>query len=84
MPTSLPSRGAWIEINLRKAVKDTVRVAPLAGSVDRNFIRRSAGDDAGDVAPLAGSVDRNSELGNALREVNTSLPSRGAWIEITT
>ena len=45
-------------------------VAPLAGSVDRN----AAGATSGalwPVAPLAGSV------------VGTSLPSRGAWIEIS-
>ena len=37
--TSLPSRGAWIEIydSARQWAEDHL-VAPLAGSVDRNFI----------------------------------------------
>ena len=58
---SLPSRGAWIEITCsRVGPRRAARVAPLAGSVDRNphgsgrVIGRKA------VAPLAGSVDRNS------------------------
>ena len=35
-PGSLPSRGAWIEINMMSDVVIGDRVAPLAGSVDRN------------------------------------------------
>ena len=35
------------------------------------------------VAPLAGSVDRNSKNKNPHPCSNASLPSRGAWIEIT-
>ena len=31
---SLPVRGAWIEINLRKALMADYSVAPRAGSVD--------------------------------------------------
>ena len=56
-------------------------VAPLAGSVDRNvhILRVAAVDD---VAPLAGSVDRNKSPATRLPEPWTSLPSRGAWIEI--
>ena len=34
--TSLPSRGAWIEIEVTVEGKSCVYVAPLAGSVDRN------------------------------------------------
>ena len=34
---SLPSRGAWIEMPLNNAKDVTERVAPLAGSVDRNL-----------------------------------------------
>ena len=33
---SLPSRGAWIEIQASAAARCSGRVAPLAGSVDRN------------------------------------------------
>ena len=57
------------------------RVAPLAGSVDRNpavtwcsCLRH--------VAPLAGSVDRNLVSKNIIIYFSASLPSRGAWIEI--
>ena len=35
------------------------------------------------VAPLAGSVDRNVEQALLRCSVKGSLPSRGAWIEIT-
>ena len=34
------------------------------------------------VAPLAGSVDRNTGALSFPGGVGTSLPSRGAWIEI--
>ena len=34
------------------------------------------------VAPHAGSVDRNNSADYANREKQTSLPTRGAWIEI--
>ena len=56
-------------------------VAPLAGSVDRNGASMPQNRSAG-VAPLAGSVDRNDALENGGRMPQTSLPSRGAWIEI--
>ena len=36
------------------------------------------------VAPLAGSVDRNNEVHQFENYDNMSLPSRGAWIEIST
>ena len=55
---SLPSRGAWIEIRLAAPVSDVMRVAPLAGSVDRNYLLHKKKLLA-IVAPLAGSVDRN-------------------------
>ena len=35
---SLPSRGAWIEMVQNLANTGLVQVAPLAGSVDRNFV----------------------------------------------
>ena len=35
---SLPSRGAWIEILNKPKVSLSLKVAPLAGSVDRNEI----------------------------------------------
>ena len=38
---------------------------------------------AGLVAPLAGSVDRNPYTKHYFRRQMLSLPSRGAWIEIT-
>ena len=60
--TSLPSRGAWIEIG-EALVIPMLRegVAPLAGSVDRNGAIRTVELD-GEVAPLAGSVDRNGDI----------------------
>ena len=57
-------------------------VAPLAGSVDRNnFMAKQRSEE--EVAPLAGSVDRNHEAYNIMQSQRESLPSRGAWIEIT-
>ena len=35
---SLPSRGAWIEIGSNYPPPRTQKVAPLAGSVDRNIL----------------------------------------------
>ena len=35
---SLPSRGAWIEMPRRKWCVSAANVAPLTGSVDRNFV----------------------------------------------
>ena len=34
------------------------------------------------VAPLAGSVDRNNAILEQSSDIQQSLPSRGAWIEI--
>ena len=57
---SLPSRGAWIEIMVASAIFSPIKVAPLAGSVDRNFSWRRTLTLPSAVAPLAGSVDRNA------------------------
>ena len=63
---------------------DIGKVAPLAGSVDRNGgTIFDAGHQRG-VAPLAGSVDRNLNISSETSFSLTSLPSRGAWIEIVT
>ena len=80
---SLPSRGAWIE--MVRSVSGSpyhASVAPLAGSVDRNYIVSRQGPAALRVAPLAGSVDRNYFLPGGRPPQAGSLPSRGAWIEI--
>ena len=45
---------------------DVQNVAPLAGSVDRNFNPHYVINLLNAVAPLAGSVDRNSTIGNEL------------------
>ena len=57
-------------------------VAPLAGSVDRN-LHFSRPDKGPLVAPLAGSVDRNTAFALPASGLGESLPSRGAWIEIS-
>ena len=56
-------------------------VAPLAGSVDRNQVQPNTSPLSA-VAPLAGSVDRNGWRRWDDLSGKTSLPSRGAWIEI--
>ena len=58
---SLPSRGAWIEIEPGSGGYLGGHVAPLTGSVDRN---PAGTPDAWwyIVAPLTGSVDRNNDL----------------------
>ena len=58
--TSLPSRGAWIEMISDYTRYDLESVAPLAGSVDRNECKLTYPIDGQHVAPLAGSVDRNN------------------------
>ena len=82
MTMSLPSRGAWIEIRPAFAWWAGARVAPLAGSVDRNLPSQQALCVVYSVAPLAGSVDRNDVKHTVLLALGSSLPSRGAWIEI--
>ena len=81
--TSLPTRGAWIEIGTVAAgLTVKASVAPHAGSVDRNsghFICLQTIY----VAPLAGSVDRNISSQSSLVYLCMSLPTRGAWIEIS-
>ena len=57
------------------------KVAPHAGSVDRNLYAEPCGQGA-HVAPHAGSVDRNNQEPAVVAEGNGSLPTRGAWIEI--
>ena len=79
---SLPSRGAWIEMAYSKLADLYTIVAPLAGSVDRNHAVGDVDRVATGVAPLAGSVDRNPAAGAAGHAPDTSLPSRGAWIEM--
>ena len=59
----------------------TSTVAPLAGSVDRNFSPGTL-TTSQNVAPLAGSVDRNKRRALVQEPLGESLPSRGAWIEI--
>ena len=78
---SLPSRGAWIEIEHHERRGRPGCVAPLTGSVDRNAARPCDGV-AARVAPLTGSVDRNLTDTVTQQPFGTSLPSRGAWIEI--
>ena len=78
---SLPSRGAWIEIQLILTVYFSAWVAPLAGSVDRNT-KAWYNTTKATVAPLAGSVDRNQKKLLVVFQRRMSLPSRGAWIEI--
>ena len=68
---SLPSRGAWIEIVPCRVYRSSDRVAPLAGSVDRNRHKLPTTIRLG-VAPLAGSVDRNCAFATYL----TSSPGR--------
>ena len=56
---SLPARGAWIEIDVRRAARMYIIVAPREGSVDRNTRRLKSIKRALKVAPREGSVDRN-------------------------
>ena len=79
---SLPSRGAWIEMSTAQSSAKPIIVAPLAGSVDRNEVWASMAG-TGEVAPLAGSVDRNILSPSSSSAAIWSLPSRGAWIEIS-
>ena len=58
------------------------KVAPLAGSVDRNRDTTTGETYRVTVAPLAGSVDRNGYQEAWADYRYQSLPSRGAWIEI--
>ena len=78
---SLPSRGAWIEINTFKCHKRTDCVAPLAGSVDRNL---QLGGLAAAILPSLPSRGAWIEICRARQKNGSpqSLPSRGAWIEI--
>ena len=62
---------------------EIVGVAPLTGSVDRNMISDLLYFVMVLVAPLTGSVDRNWRVAGFSIANVPSLPSRGAWIEIT-
>ena len=73
---SLPSRGAWIEIRSPSSTALTCRVAPLAGSVDRNKISGMLATKVG-VAPLAGSVDRNVKAGGQRIHLQAGRSPRG-------
>ena len=53
--TSLPSRGAWIEMLLWVLVAMAAAVAPLAGSVDRNFVRADDAAEATASLPSRGA-----------------------------
>ena len=79
---SLPSRGAWIEMASVYNNSKKRPVAPLTGSVDRNSASWSYACRTW-VAPLTGSVDRNITLTYNEENLPRSLPSRGAWIEIS-
>ena len=78
---SLPSRGAWIEINVRGVRHQKRQVAPLAGSVDRNLRCVLDFDSAPRSLPSRGAWIE-IVLPIALPIALPSLPSRGAWIEI--
>ena len=80
---SLPSRGAWIEIAPERPAPARLPVAPLTGSVDRNLRMKGYAMNVHEVAPLTGSVDRNLQALELPLPLPKSLPSRGAWIEIT-
>ena len=58
------------------------RVAPHAGSVDRNLPCWIWPPHPEWVAPHAGSVDRNPHPAEPAERRLPSLPTRGAWIEI--
>ena len=63
-------------------ISDWSRVAPREGSVDRNKEALTMAKEKIEVAPREGSVDRNQKC-TALHDLYcTSLPARGAWIEI--
>ena len=77
MNTSLPSRGAWIEICTTIGVFPPPVVAPLAGSVDRNVYFGHTMGMSREVAPLAGSVDRNTPPRIASAKAAMSRSPRG-------
>ena len=52
---SLPSRGAWIEISLSTKRSARIRVAPLAGSVDRNWCVEVAVEKNAESLPARGA-----------------------------
>ena len=52
---SLPSRGAWIEIAVLSPALKALGVAPLTGSVDRNFFEYGAQPIFGKSLPSRGA-----------------------------
>ena len=75
---SLPTRGAWIEINQSKTIFPLPRVAPHAGSVDRNSLGTKDSYGVEQVAPHAGSVDRNIIKSVFDREMGNVAPHAGS------
>ena len=53
--TSLPSRGAWIEMLMQERTNSILAVAPLTGSVDRNVISTGRQKIAGMSLPSRGA-----------------------------
>ena len=81
MAGSLPSRGAWIEIGQGNANTALGIVAPLAGSVDRNFgLLLGCFGFFGSLPSRGAWIEIGSNCAAAKRP--RSLPSRGAWIEM--
>ena len=80
--TSLPSRGAWIEIwaTIRSCIAQQSSLPSRGAWIE--IADASADPAAACVAPLAGSVDRNALGGQRINVDVVSLPSRGAWIEM--
>ena len=76
-PPSLPSRGAWIEILAYEYKLTDAVVAPLAGSVDRNFALTESETKTQYVAPLAGSVDRNEAARHMIDRIAARRSPRG-------
>ena len=81
--SSLPSRGAWIEIPLPGRFQRRNGVAPLTGSVDRNQWLTWARSALAPSLPSRGAWIEIVDLLHAAVRIHESLLSRGAWIEIT-
>ena len=79
---SLPSRGAWIEIDKGIDPVYAPCVAPLAGSVDRNMEEVERRWKKGMSLPSRGAWIEMGHHAGFEHSGPPSLPSRGAWIEI--
>ena len=80
---SLPSRGAWIEMELLEALGvASFGVAPLAGSVDRNGVQVLPITDDQLSLPSRGAWIEICPRRHGAAMLSPSLPSRGAWIEM--